>query len=156
MTRTMTTREADLIFATMIRQVRSYDQVVEVSSVKILPSGPILTTQLLTFLPMHFGGLIPIANGLFHPQASVRNNTLELMCTIQAYAVGRHALQTLNYLHRKTFVEMLERRETHRALKRRMNDTVTELRAGLKDDASETPTAVKGGELAQQQQALKV
>jgi hypothetical protein len=95
---------------------------------------------------MHFGGLIPIANGLFHPLASVRNNALELLCTIQAYAVGRHALSTLNYLHRKTFVELLERRETSRALKRRAAELET----------AATPTAIKGGELAAQQQALKV
>jgi hypothetical protein len=100
---------------------------------------------------MHFGGMIPIANGLFHPHAAVHNNTLELLCTVQAYAVGRHALQSLNYLHRKTFVELLERRDAARALKRRMNDTVTDIRL----EQTETPATIKGGELASQQ-ALKV
>lgn len=72
MTRSMSNKEAELIFSTMKHQVRTYDQVVE----------------LLTFLPMHFGGLIPIANGLIHPLASVRNDCLDLLCTIKQYTVS--------------------------------------------------------------------
>lgn len=104
MTRTMTSQEASLIFSTFVRSIRSYDQVVE----------------LLTFLPMHFGGLIPIANGLFHPLSKIRSDALELLCIIQQYPVGVQALQGLNYFHRKTFVELLERREAQRALNRRL------------------------------------
>lgn len=72
MTRSMSNKEAELIFSTMVRQVRTYDQVVE----------------LLTYLPMHFGGLIPIANGLIHPLESVRNDCLDLLRTIKQYTVS--------------------------------------------------------------------
>ncbi|CAK9781024.1 spindle pole body interacting protein [Cutaneotrichosporon oleaginosum] len=123
MTRSMSNKEAELIYSTMVRQVRTYDQVVE----------------LLTYLPMHFGGLIPVANGLIHPLASVRNDCLDLLCTINQYTVGRHALLTLNYFLRKTFVELLERREATRALQRRF------------DEPEKTPATARAGELAAQQ-----
>jgi hypothetical protein len=123
MTRSMTNKEAELIYATMVRQVRTYDQVVE----------------LLTYLPMHFGGLIPVANGLIHPLPGVRNDCLDLLCTINQYTVGRHALLTLNYFLRKTFVELLERREATRALQRRY------------DEPEKTPATARAGEMAAQQ-----
>ncbi|TXT13546.1 hypothetical protein VHUM_00913 [Vanrija humicola] len=135
MTRTMTTKEAELIFSTMNRSVRTYEQVVE----------------LLTFLPMHFGGLIPIANGLFHPLPSVQNNTIDLLCTIQQYTCGHQALLTLNYLHRKTFIELLERRETKRALQRQLeSDALRNLTA----KEPETPGTIRGTDLGATPHAL--
>lgn len=127
----MTNKEADLIFSTMARQVRTYDQVVE----------------LLTYLPMHFGGLIPIANGLIHPLQSVRNNCLDVLCTIKQYTVGWHALLTLNYFLRKTFIELLERREAQRALQQRNR---------FDNDAEKTPATARAGEMASQQSQPQV
>jgi len=44
--------------------------------------------QLLTLLPPHYGGLMPVANGLFHRWPGVRENALELLTTIQLYPVS--------------------------------------------------------------------
>lgn len=45
------------------------------------------SAQLLTHCPPHWGGLTPIANGLLHRWPGVRENTLELLNTMQQYAV---------------------------------------------------------------------
>lgn len=124
MTRTMTSQEAGLIFSTFVRGIRTYDQVVE----------------LLTYLPMHFGGLIPIANGLFHPISKIRADALELLCIIQQYPVGIQALQGLNYFHRKTFIELLERREAQRALNRRLTEE-RKVQEEARDNAAASPPA---------------
>ena len=48
-----------------------------------------LIHQLLTFLPPHWGGLMPVANGLFHRWPIVREHTLEILATLQQFPV-RH------------------------------------------------------------------
>ncbi|OCF42058.1 hypothetical protein I317_04145 [Kwoniella heveanensis CBS 569] len=95
MAKNMSDGEAEAIFSALSNGVRTYDQVVE----------------LLTHLPSHWGGLIPIANGLFHRWPGVRENALDVLVTLQQYPVGRHAVSTMNYFHRKTYIQLLERRE---------------------------------------------
>ncbi|KAK8858558.1 hypothetical protein IAR55_002787 [Kwoniella newhampshirensis] len=70
-----------------------------------------LYARLLTHLPAHFGGLLPVANGLFHRWAGVRNNALELFTRLQQYPVGRHAVASMNYFHRKTYLQLYGRHE---------------------------------------------
>ncbi|WVW84697.1 hypothetical protein I302_106731 [Kwoniella bestiolae CBS 10118] len=92
----MSDAEAEAIFGALNNGIRNYDQVVE----------------LLTHLPAHWGGLMPIANGLFHRWVGVRENALELLITLQQYPVGRHAVSSMNYFHRKALISLLERRES--------------------------------------------
>ncbi|EIW66750.1 hypothetical protein TREMEDRAFT_45583 [Tremella mesenterica DSM 1558] len=91
----MSDAEADDIFLTFAQTVRTYDQVVE----------------LLTYLPLHLGGLIPIANGLFHRWAEVRDYTVELLITMQRYPIGRQAVASMNYFYRQTYIRLLSQRE---------------------------------------------
>ncbi|WVQ78521.1 hypothetical protein IAT38_000607 [Cryptococcus sp. DSM 104549] len=112
--------EADAIFSSLANGVRSYDQVVE----------------LLTLLPPYSGGLIPIANGLFHSWLGVRENTIDLLITLQQYPVGRHAVATMNYFHRKAFIHLLDLRQ--KALERQQAE----------EDAYTSPTDGYGGSFA--------
>ncbi|WWC62606.1 uncharacterized protein I303_105203 [Kwoniella dejecticola CBS 10117] len=91
----MSDAEAEAIFLALNNGIRNYDQVIE----------------LLTHLPAHWGGLMPIANGLFHRWVGVRENALELLITLQQYPVGKHAVSSMNYFHRKSFMSLLEKRE---------------------------------------------
>ncbi|ORY28496.1 putative cell polarity protein [Naematelia encephala] len=91
----MSDLEADAIFHALAEGVRTYDRIVE----------------LLTYLPGHWGGLMPIANGLFHRWPQVRENALELLTTIQLYPVGRQAVLSMNYFHRKTYLQLMEQRD---------------------------------------------
>ncbi|KAL7423106.1 hypothetical protein Q5752_002405 [Cryptotrichosporon argae] len=118
-------READAIFAALAGAVRSYDQVIE----------------LLTYLPAHRGGLIPIATGLFHTWPSVRENTIDLLLTIQQYLPGRIALLALNYYYRKTYLELLERRDIRAAGRARAGAG-----RGYDDSSSQsTPVTIQAG-----------
>ncbi|WVO14083.1 hypothetical protein L204_101711 [Cryptococcus depauperatus] len=98
----MSDSEADAIFSSLSNGVKTYEQV----------------TELLTHLPAQGGGIMPIANGLFHQWLGVRENTVELLLTLQQYPVGRLAVSALNYFHRKTFAQLLERREQAYRLQR--------------------------------------
>ncbi|WWC70797.1 uncharacterized protein I206_104749 [Kwoniella pini CBS 10737] len=91
----MSDTEAEAIFSALNNGIRNYDQVIE----------------LLTHLPTHWGGLMPIANGLFHRWIGVRETALELLITLQQYPVGKHAVYSMNYFHRKAFISLLEKRE---------------------------------------------
>ncbi|WVQ71892.1 hypothetical protein IAR50_001434 [Cryptococcus sp. DSM 104548] len=102
MAKNMSDSEADAIFSSLANGVRTYEQVVE----------------LLTHLPPHGGGIMPIANGLFHQWLGVRENTVDLLLTLQQYPIGRIAVTAMNYFHRKTFAQLLERREMAYRLQR--------------------------------------
>ncbi|ODN98332.1 hypothetical protein L198_03576 [Cryptococcus wingfieldii CBS 7118] len=102
MTKNMSDSEADAIFSSLANGVRTYEQVVE----------------LLTHLPPHGGGIMPIANGLFHQWLGVRENTVDLLLTLQQYPIGRIAVTAMNYFHRKTLAQLLERREMAYRLQR--------------------------------------
>lgn len=63
--------EVELIMRTLNDNVKTDDQV----------------TALLAQLPPHFGGLLPVAFGLFHPSSQVRQLTVDLLETIDAHPV---------------------------------------------------------------------
>lgn len=74
MGKNMSDGEADAIFSALSNGVRTYEQVVE----------------LLIHLPPHGGGIMPIANGLFHQWLGVRENTVELLLNLQQYPVSSY------------------------------------------------------------------
>lgn len=52
----------------------------------MISSGVIL--QLLAMLPAQFGGLLPLSFGLFHPSKVARNDTVELLTTLNGHRVS--------------------------------------------------------------------
>jgi hypothetical protein len=62
-------------------------------------------------MPPHLGGITPIAIGLYHRWPSVRESTMELLDTIKQFVPGQLSIGSLNYFHRKTYVQLLEQRE---------------------------------------------
>lgn len=57
--------------------------------------------QLLTYLPLHLGGLVPVANGLFHPQQHVRRPAAALLTRIASHReAGLRFVQSLPLYHR--------------------------------------------------------
>ena len=44
--------------------------------------------QLLAMLPAQFGGLLPLSFGLFHPSTTARNDTVELLTTLNGHRVS--------------------------------------------------------------------
>ncbi|KZT25701.1 spindle pole body interacting protein [Neolentinus lepideus HHB14362 ss-1] len=87
--------EVDLIMRTLVENVQTYDQVVE----------------LLSFLPPHYGGLLPLSFGLFHQQEIVRELTVELFNQLRIHPVGYQFLQALNHFHRYAYVRLAHARE---------------------------------------------
>jgi hypothetical protein len=63
--------EVELIMRTLLDNVRSYEQVVE----------------LLALLPVHAGGLLPLSFGLFHQQEHIRDLTVDLFTQLRMYPV---------------------------------------------------------------------
>ncbi|KIJ32139.1 hypothetical protein M422DRAFT_783555 [Sphaerobolus stellatus SS14] len=88
--------EAELIIRTLVDKIQSYEQVVE----------------LLSLLPPHAGGLMPLSFGLFHQQETVRDMTVDLLTTLRAYPIGVQFLQSLNHFHRYAYVRQAHVRET--------------------------------------------
>ncbi|TFK49059.1 spindle pole body interacting protein [Heliocybe sulcata] len=91
----MSDSEVDLIMRTLVDNVQTYDQVVE----------------LLSFLPPHYGGLLPLSFGLFHQQEIVRELTVELFNQLRVHPVGYQFLQALNHFHRYAYVRLAHTRE---------------------------------------------
>ncbi|KAK9370501.1 docking domain of Afi1 for Arf3 in vesicle trafficking-domain-containing protein [Lipomyces kononenkoae] len=73
--------------------------------------NPDQITQLLAFLPVHQGGILPIAAGLFHSQNEVRHSTAEIICRIRDHEAGRHFYNELDLFHKLAF-ERLYRKVT--------------------------------------------
>ncbi|GJJ15121.1 hypothetical protein Clacol_009396 [Clathrus columnatus] len=94
-TKNLSDAEVELIMRTLVDSVRSYDQVVE----------------LLSLLPAHAGGLIPISFGLFHQQETIRDLTVDLLTALRAYPIGVQFLQTLNHFHKYGYVRQAYARE---------------------------------------------
>lgn len=44
--------------------------------------------KLLSNLPSHLGGILPLSFGLFHPLASTRNAVIDLFTTLNSDSVG--------------------------------------------------------------------
>jgi len=103
--------EVELFMRTLLENVRSYDQVVE----------------LLSMLPAHSGGLLPLSFGLFHQQEHIRDLTVDLFTQLRMYPVhilpqlpgrfltasqiGVQALQALNHFQRYAYVRQAHARE---------------------------------------------
>ncbi|GAA5997729.1 AFI1/MesA family protein [Rhodotorula paludigena] len=91
--------ETRLIFQTLAQSVRTDEQVV----------------TLLAQLPSHFGGLLPLAFGFFHPAPEVRHHTLELFDTISSHPTGSKFVSTLNAFHRLAYARLAREREASAA-----------------------------------------
>ncbi|GAA5824786.1 hypothetical protein JCM10212_004929 [Sporobolomyces blumeae] len=79
--------EVQLIVQTLAQSVQSDEQVV----------------AFLAHLPSHFGGLLPVSFGLFHPAPQVRSLTLDLLDQVGSHPTGRKYLSTLNAFHRTAY-----------------------------------------------------
>lgn len=67
--------------------------------------------QLLANLPPHSGGLLPVAFGLFHPSAAVRENTVDFLTMINAHPTGSKFIQGMNAFHRLALARHAIQRE---------------------------------------------
>lgn len=67
----MREREVELIMRSLVENVQTYEQVVE----------------LLALLPQYLGGLLPLSFGLFHQSEHIRMLTVELLTVLRAYPV---------------------------------------------------------------------
>ncbi|GAA5958013.1 hypothetical protein JCM21900_004745 [Sporobolomyces salmonicolor] len=114
--------EVELILRTLAQNARSDDQIV----------------ALLAHLPPHFGGLLPLAFGLFHPSPSVRNSTLELFDQLSAHPTGRKFVVALNAFHRSAYTRLSSDRHAARARER----DEASLSLGLDPGARERETTV--------------
>ncbi|KAI0346507.1 spindle pole body interacting protein [Trametopsis cervina] len=88
--------EAILIYRTLAENIQTYDQV----------------TELLSLLPPHHYGLLPLSFGLFHQQEAVRDLTVEIFNELRSYAVGVQFLQALNHFQRYAYVRQAHARES--------------------------------------------
>ncbi|GAA5924641.1 hypothetical protein JCM1841_006373, partial [Sporobolomyces salmonicolor] len=114
--------EVELILRTLAQNARSDDQIV----------------ALLAHLPPHFGGLLPLAFGLFHPSPSIRNSTLELFDQLSAHPTGRKFVVALNAFHRSAYTRLS--RDRHAALARERDEASLSL--GLDPGPRERETTV--------------
>ncbi|KAH8996382.1 spindle pole body interacting protein [Lactarius akahatsu] len=88
--------EVELIMRTMVDAVETYDQV----------------TELLSLIPPHNGGLLPLSFGLFHQQEVVRDLTVDLFTQLRMFPVGVQFLQALNHFQRYAYVRQAHARES--------------------------------------------
>ncbi|GAA5830718.1 hypothetical protein JCM11251_001053 [Rhodosporidiobolus azoricus] len=116
--------EARLIFQTLAEQIRGDEAVV----------------ALLAQLPSHFGGLLPLAFGFFHPSSEVRHHTLELFDTLSTHPTGRKFVLALNAFHRSAYSRLRSERDAALALEKH-----TSQRAGRDREATATPSNTLGG-----------
>ncbi|KAL0575799.1 hypothetical protein V5O48_006177 [Marasmius crinis-equi] len=93
----MTDSETYFIMKTLEETIRTYEQV----------------TELLSYLMPLSGGLLPLGFGLFHPQESVRDATIELFNHLRQYPVGVVFLQTLNHFQRYAYVRQACAKQQH-------------------------------------------
>ncbi|GAA6027633.1 hypothetical protein JCM8097_007956 [Rhodosporidiobolus ruineniae] len=125
--RQLSSVEAKLIFQTLAKNIRTDEQVV----------------ALLAQLPSHFGGLLPLAFGFFHPSSEVRHHTLELFDQLSAHPTGRKFVQTLNAFHRSAYSRLSAERQAALALEQEQH---RQHRQSRDREATVTPaTAMQGG-----------
>ncbi|CAE6478836.1 unnamed protein product [Rhizoctonia solani] len=86
--RNMSNGEAEMIMRSLCAYVQTYEEVVE----------------LLALLPPHHGGISPLCFGLFHPDANIRDLTVDFMTNLRSYPIGLQFLAGLNYFHRFGYV----------------------------------------------------
>ncbi|KAK9898601.1 spindle pole body interacting protein [Cystobasidium minutum MCA 4210] len=66
--------------------------------------------EVLAHLPSHFGGLLPLAFGLFHPSSSVRECTIDFLNTVNAHPTGHKFVQSMNAFHRLAYARLASER----------------------------------------------
>lgn len=66
--------------------------------------------QLLSHLPSHFGGLLPLAFALFHPSPFVRDCAVDFLNTINAHPTGSKFVQGMNAFHRLAYARLASER----------------------------------------------
>ncbi|CAE6402692.1 unnamed protein product [Rhizoctonia solani] len=93
--RNMSDSEAELIMRSLTAYVREYHEIVE----------------LLALVPPHHGGITPLCFGLFHPDANIRDLTVDFMTNLRSYPIGLQFLGGLNYFHRFGYVRLAQQRE---------------------------------------------
>jgi hypothetical protein len=126
----MSDAEALAIAKALSENVKSYDQVVEVSALGVLNCKALTRIQLLSCLPLG-SGLTSVAFGLFHPLEQVRDATVDLLNQLRNYSVsveifttsapnltevcskkvGVLFLQSLNHFQRYAYVRQAQAKE---------------------------------------------
>ncbi|GAA5855904.1 hypothetical protein JCM9279_001167 [Rhodotorula babjevae] len=102
LSRAVSPPEAVLILRTLCDVVRTDAQII----------------SLLAHLPAHFGGLLPLAFGLFHPSPEARHYTLELFDRLALHPTGAKVLSSLNAFHRLAYTRLVRERERDAAADR--------------------------------------
>ncbi|KAI0792369.1 docking domain of Afi1 for Arf3 in vesicle trafficking-domain-containing protein [Abortiporus biennis] len=97
--------EMELIMKSLVENVQSYEQVCE----------------LLSYLPPHNGGLLPLSFGLFHQSETVRDLTVDLFNELRLYPVGVQFLQSLNHFQRYAYVRQAHARESRTMKEQNLN-----------------------------------
>jgi hypothetical protein len=86
----MSDAEVSTTMRTLADNVKTYEQVVEVCSLRsvmaLLFDGKIIY-QLLAYLMPHGGGLLHLGFGLFHQKEAVREATVDLFNQLRVYPV---------------------------------------------------------------------
>ncbi|KAG9034597.1 hypothetical protein FRB95_013050 [Tulasnella sp. JGI-2019a] len=101
--------EMDLIMHTMYEDVRTYEQIVE----------------LLSHLPPHAGGLLPMTFGLFHSLAPIRDATVDLLNIIRSQPIGNQFVSSLNAFHRFAFIQILDNRKREQQAQARQQEQIS-------------------------------
>lgn len=85
----MSDGEAELIMRIIADNLQTYDQVTEVRIARALNlvCGLTRTFQLLSLLPPHHNGLLPLSFGLFHQEEVVRDLTVDIFNVLRSYPV---------------------------------------------------------------------
>ncbi|KAI0078370.1 spindle pole body interacting protein [Panus rudis PR-1116 ss-1] len=116
--RRMADGEVELIMRTLAENVRTYEQV----------------TELLSLLPPHHNGLLPLSFCLFHQQETIRDLTVDLFNELRSYPIGVQFLQGLNHFQRYAYVRQAHARES------RIQKEQQQLTIPLSNFASRTPS----------------
>ncbi|KAG8907144.1 hypothetical protein FRB99_005252 [Tulasnella sp. 403] len=98
--------EVDLIMRSMYVGVRTYDQIVE----------------LLSHLPPHAGGLLPITFGLFHTNHAIRETTVDVINILRSQPIGNQFVNSLNAFHRFAYIQILDTRKREQAAHARQQE----------------------------------
>ncbi|EPQ26928.1 uncharacterized protein PFL1_05563 [Pseudozyma flocculosa PF-1] len=62
--------------------------------------------ELLSLVPLHAGGLLPLGFGLFHPSLSVRGAMVDFFLRLSSHPVGKKFVQSLNTYQRLAFARL--------------------------------------------------
>lgn len=104
--------EVEMLFQTLLDTVRSDEEIIEVSLGFPSPAMPVvdrpLGGQLLSQMPPHLGGLLPLGFGLLHPSGRVRLRAVEFLKRLDSHPTGSKFCQNLNAFHRLAFLRQDE------------------------------------------------